>query len=80
MGPQSLELSTERLPDSYVPPVVAILPHMAVGEPALRRVAKASGTSLERAFERASTPPLRFSGTRLACWDRGKVGYPMGKR
>jgi len=42
----------ERLPESYVPPVVAVLPSMARHDEALVRAAGASGTSLERAFEK----------------------------
>jgi len=42
--------SLSRLPESYVPPIVAILPRMARNEAMLREAAKASGTSLERAF------------------------------
>jgi hypothetical protein len=41
-----------RLPDSYVPPVVAILESLARGGDDFERAAKASGTSAERALER----------------------------
>src|SRR5260370_35410175 len=42
-----------RLPESYVPPIIAVLPRMARNEALLREAAKASGTSLERAFEKS---------------------------
>ena len=45
--------SLDRLPDSYVPPIVAILPRMAAHEENLIDAAKKSGTSLERAFEKS---------------------------
>lgn len=45
--------SISRLPESYVPPVIAILPSMARNDPGLDEAAKASGTSLARAFEKS---------------------------
>lgn len=49
-----LPLSTDinRLPESYVPPIVAILPAMARHDERLVEAAKLSGTSLDRAFEK----------------------------
>jgi hypothetical protein len=45
-------LPGEVLPESYVPPIVAILPRVALNEPALVEASRNSGTSLERAFEK----------------------------
>lgn len=42
----------ERLPESYVPPMVAVIPRMARHEETLVDAAKKSGTTLERAFEK----------------------------
>src|SRR5207244_1289055 len=47
------EESFALLPESFVPPIVAILPRIARHEKALREVTKASGTSIERAFEKS---------------------------
>jgi hypothetical protein len=41
------------LPESYVPPIVAVLSRMAVNEAKLAEAAKTSGTSIERAFEKS---------------------------
>jgi hypothetical protein len=45
-------LSMARLPDSYIPPVISVLPQLARNEPGFDELAKASGTSLPRAFEK----------------------------
>jgi len=45
---------TDRLPDSYVPPIVAILPNMARHDEALVEAAKRSGTTLEHLTLRSS--------------------------
>jgi len=65
----------ERLPESYVPPVVAILPRMAKHEPALVEAAKASGTSLERAFEKHINATFTVLGydTKLLGAGQGRV-------
>ena len=64
-----------RLPESYVPPIVSILPRMALGEPALREAAKASGTSLERAFEKSINAAFTMLGfdTKLLGQGQGRV-------
>lgn len=41
-----------QLPESYVPPIVAILSLMAINDESLIEASKKSGTSLERAFEK----------------------------
>jgi len=64
-----------RLPESYVPPIVGILPRMARNEPPLREAAKASGTSLERAFEKSINAAFTILGyeTKLLGQGQGKV-------
>jgi len=63
------------LPESYVPPIVAILPRMAWNEPALRETAKASGTSLERALEKSINAAFTILGydTKLLGQGQGRV-------
>ena len=56
--------SISRLPESYVPPVIAILPSMARNEPGLEDAAKASGTSLPRAFEKSIHAAFTVLGLR----------------
>jgi subtilisin family serine protease len=40
-----------QLPDSFVPPVIAVLPEMARGGEAIRKAAESSGISLEKAYD-----------------------------
>jgi hypothetical protein len=73
------ELSTPlRLPDSYVPPIVAILSEMARNEPKLREAAKMSGTSLERAFEKSIDAAFTILGYETKLLGQGKGRVPDG--
>jgi hypothetical protein len=51
-----------RLLESYVPPIVEILPRLARNEPPMRDAAKLSGTSLERAFEKSINAAFTMLG------------------
>jgi hypothetical protein len=64
-----------RLPDGYVPPIVAALPSMARNEPWLQEAAKKSGTSLERAFEKSVDAAFTILGydTKLLGQGQGRV-------
>lgn len=64
-----------RLPDSYIPPIVAILPRIARNEEGLDAAAKASGTSLVRAFEKSIHAALTILGydTKLLGQGAGRV-------
>ena len=70
---------SEALPDSYVPPVVAVLPAMARNEASLQNAAKRSGTSLERAFERAIHSALLILGYEATLLGQGAGRVPDGK-
>ncbi len=73
------ESHQDRLPDSYVPPIVAVLPRMAVNDESLHEAAKKSGTSLEFAFEKsvhAAFTVLGYEATRLG---QGTGRNPDGK-
>jgi hypothetical protein len=68
-----------RLPESYVPPIVEVLPRMARNETLLCEAAKASGTSLERAFEKSINAAFTVLGyeTKLLGQGKGRVtGWP----
>jgi len=64
-----------RLPEGYVPPIVAILPRIATHEPGLDEVARRSGTTLERAFEKYIDAALTMLGydTKLLGQRQGRV-------
>ncbi|HEV2914359.1 MAG TPA: hypothetical protein VGX92_13865 [Pyrinomonadaceae bacterium] len=67
-----------RLPDSYVPPIVAISPVMARNDQSLREAAKASGTSLERAFEKSIDAAFTILGYETKLLGQGKGRVPDG--
>ncbi len=72
------ETAVSTLPESYVPPVVAILPKMAENDDKLAEVAKASGTSLERAFEKHIDAALTILGFEARLMGQGKGRVPDG--
>ena len=63
------------LPDSYVPPIVAVLPSIAESNPGLAEAARASGTTLERALEKHVNAAFTILGyeTKLLGQGRGRV-------
>jgi len=73
------ELKQERLPDSYVPPIIAILPRMARHEQGLDEIAKRSGTSLERAFEKTINVAFSMLGYNTELLGQGAGRVPDGR-
>jgi hypothetical protein len=69
----------DRLPESYVPPIVAILPAMARHEEWLVEAAKRSGTSLERAFEKNIDAALTILGYETKLLGQGQGRVPDGR-
>jgi hypothetical protein len=69
----------DRLPESYIPPIVAILPAMARHEPTLVEAAKLSGTSLERAFEKNIDAALTILGYETKLLGQGQGRVPDGR-
>ncbi len=67
-----------RLPESYVPPIVAMLPRMARNEPALQQAARASGTSLDRAFEKSINAAFTLLGYEAKLLGQGQGRVPDG--
>ncbi len=67
-----------RLPESYIPPIVAILPRMALNEPTLVEAAKASGTSLDRAFEKSVNAAFTVLGYDAKLMGQGQGRVPDG--
>jgi hypothetical protein len=72
------DASISRLPESYVPPVIAILPNMARNEPGLEDAAKASGTSLARAFEKSIHAAFTVLGYDTKLLGQGSGRVPDG--
>jgi hypothetical protein len=63
-----------RLPESYVPPVVSVLPQIARNEPGFDGLAKASGTSLSKAFEKSIHAAFTILG-----YDTKLLGQGLGR-
>lgn len=68
----------QRLPESYVPPIIAILPRIALHEPDLTEAAKRSGTSIERAFEKYINAAFTVLGYDAKLLGQGKGRVPDG--
>ncbi len=66
-------------PESYVPPIIAALPRMARNEAALRDLAKASGISLERAFEKSINAAFTVLGYETKLLGQGQGRVPDGQ-
>jgi len=71
-------VSGDVLPESYVPPIIAILPRVALNEPALMETARNSGTSLERAFEKFINAAFTMLGYKAELLGQGKGRVPDG--
>jgi hypothetical protein len=76
-GPTTIE-SILRLPESYVPPIIAILPRMANNEEDLVEAAKRSGTSLPHAFEKNINAVFTILGYETKLLGQGKGRVPDG--
>lgn len=66
------------LPESYVPPIVLILPTMAINDTILREAAKRSGIALERAFEKNVDAAFTILGYETKLLGQGKGRVPDG--
>jgi len=82
--PQSLtqpNLGTtfERLPESYVPPIVAILPILARNDSSLAEIATRSGTSVARAFEKSVNAAFTVLGYDTKLMGQGQGRVPDGR-
>ena len=67
------------MPESYVPPIVAILPAMARHNEKLVEAARFSGTSLERAFEKSVDAALTILGYETKLLGQGQGRVPDGR-
>ncbi|MCH8881013.1 MAG: hypothetical protein IID34_14185 [Planctomycetes bacterium] len=67
-----------KLPESFVPPVVAVLPTMASHDAELVDAAKASGTNLETAFEKHVNAAFKVLGYEAKLLGQGHGRVPDG--
>lgn len=78
VSPETVAAIKGRLPESYVPPIVAILPQLARHDEALIEVAKRSGTTVERAFEKYIDAAFTVLGYETKLLGQGKGRVPDG--
>ena len=62
------------LPESYIPPIIAVLPQMARNEDMFNKAAQRSGTTLERAFEKHINAAFT-----MLCYDTKLLGQGKGR-
>ena len=72
------KLGREHLPDSYVPPIISILPLIANNEESLQEVAIRSGTTLVHAFEKNVNAAFTILGYETKLLGQGKGRVPDG--
>lgn len=75
---ERIEKQIALLPDSYVPPIIAILPQMARHSPDLVEAASRSGTSLPRAFEKNINAAFTILGYETKLLGQGAGRVPDG--
>ena len=69
----------DRLPDSYIPPVIAVLPRLARNDPELEAAAANSGTSIPRALEKSVHAAFRVLGYDCTLLGQGAGRAPDGR-
>jgi len=72
------EKEYEVLPESYVPPIVAVLPRIALHDKKLEELVKISGTTLERLFEKYIDATFTILGYETSLLGQGKGRNPDG--
>jgi len=70
--------ASKRLPESYVPPIISVLPQMACHEETLVEAAKRSGITLDRAFEKYINAAFTMLGYETQLLGQGKGRVPDG--
>jgi hypothetical protein len=68
----------KRLPESFVPPIISILPRIARNDENLIETAKHSGTTLEKAFEKFVDSAFTILGYQTKPLGQGKGRVPDG--
>lgn len=77
-GPQITEATEGHLPESHVPPIVAILPRLARNDKTLTEAAKRSGITMDRAFEKYIDAAFTMLAYETKLLGQGKGRVPDG--
>jgi hypothetical protein len=72
-------LDQDRLPESYVPPVISVLPRMGRNDAKLAELAQRSGTALARAFEKSINAAFTVIGYETKLLGAGQGRVPDGE-
>lgn len=67
-----------QLPQSYIPPIIEIIPQIAQNDENLKKAAKNSGISIERAFEKHVNAAFKIMGYETRPLGQGKGRVPDG--
>lgn len=70
--------SIMELPDSYIPPVVGIIPRLSVNDPILARLCQAMGSSIEKVFENRVDVLFKMLGYETEPLGQGHGRVPDG--
>lgn len=78
-GPEKSPTLSDQSFDSYIPPIVAIIPRLASNDPELQEMARQSGTTLDRAFEKSINAAFTVLGYETLLLGQGKGRVPDGQ-
>jgi hypothetical protein len=68
----------DRVPESYVPPIVGIIPRLAIGDEEIEKAATASGTTIPRALEKSVHAAFTILGYETKLLGQGAGRAPDG--
>lgn len=71
-------VGTDLLPQSYIPPIIEIIPQIALNGEGVSKAAKNSGISLEKAFEKHVDAAFKIIGFATRLLGQGKGRVPDG--
>ena len=71
-------VETDLLPQSYIPPIIEIIPQIALNGEDVSKAAKNSGISLEKAFEEHVNAAFKIMGFETRLLGQGKGRVPDG--
>lgn len=74
----STNVTEIELPDSYIPPMVGILPRMAINDPGLAKICTAMGSSIEVVFEKRIDVLFKMLGYETEALGHGHGRVPDG--
>lgn len=76
--PETKNITEIQLPDSYIPPIVGILPRLAVNDPGLAKLCIAIGSSIEVLFEKRIDILFKMLGYETEALGHGHGRVPDG--